>query len=25
MEDCNPPFNTTMELAVDEARKEMAI
>ena len=25
MEDCNTPFNTTMELAVDEARKEMAI
>lgn len=25
MEDCNTPFNTTMELAVDEARKEMTI
>lgn len=25
MEDCNTPFNTTMELAVGEARKEMAI
>lgn len=23
MEDCNTPFNTTMELAVDEARKEI--
>ena len=25
MEDCNTPFNVTMELAVGEARKEMAI
>ena len=25
MEDCNTPFNTTMELAVGEARKEMTI
>lgn len=25
MEDCNTPFNTTMELAVDEVRKEIAI
>ena len=25
MEDCNTPFNITMELAVGEARKEMAI